>query len=129
MNNEYHSREMPTSLDEFAQAEKRQSWYCILWGDSLTYYGIYYSVFPDEVVGNLGLRGDTISRMTDRLEQVRALEPKEVYLMAGINDVSNLSAEVFARSYMELLVSLKTSLPNTELILQLLYHQFSIIQY
>ena len=37
----------------------------VFFGDSLTYYGDFASIFPAKVVCNLGLRGDTIQGMID----------------------------------------------------------------
>lgn len=84
----------------------------VFFGDSLTYYGDFASVFPDKVVCNLGLRGDTIQGMIDRVEQVQMLEPKLVFLMAGINDVANCSVKSFGKQYKVLVLSLKELLPN-----------------
>ena len=71
----------------------------VFFGDSLTYYGEFSSVFPDKVVCNLGLRGDTIKGMIERVEQVKMLEPKVVYMMAGINDVGCMSADYYCCLY------------------------------
>jgi len=71
----------------------------VFFGDSLTYYGDFSSVFPDKVVCNLGLRGDTIQGMIERVELVNLLEPKVVYLMAGINDVATCTSRQFEESY------------------------------
>lgn len=76
----------------------------VFFGDSLTYYGDFSSVFPDKVVCNLGLRGDTIQGMIDRVEQVALLEPKVVFLMGGINDVGILPSNVFEKCYETLLL-------------------------
>ncbi len=70
----------------------------VFFGDSLTYYGDFASVFPGKVVCNLGLRGDTLQGMIDRVDQLRLLEPKIVFVMAGINDVL-LSLDEFKRQY------------------------------
>lgn len=70
----------------------------VFFGDSLTYYGDFSSVFPGRIVCNLGLRGDTLLGMIDRVEQLGLLEPRIVFLMAGINDVS-LPLEEFKRQY------------------------------
>lgn len=70
----------------------------VFFGDSLTYYGDFASVFPGRIVCNLGLRGDTLLGMIDRVEQLGLLEPRIVFLMAGINDVS-LPLEEFKRQY------------------------------
>lgn len=90
----------------------------VFFGDSLTYYGDFSLAFPDKVVCNLGLRGDTIQGMIVRVEQVKMLEPKVVYLMAGINDVANCSLDEFKKNHTELLRCLKDSIPESELICQ-----------
>lgn len=90
----------------------------VFFGDSLTYYGDFASVFPDKVVCNLGLRGDTIQGMIDRVEQVKILEPKQVFLMAGINDVVNCSIESFGKQYEKLTLKLKELLPNATIVIQ-----------
>lgn len=90
----------------------------VFFGDSLTYYGDFSSVFPDSVVCNLGLRGDTIQGMIDRVEQVKILEPKVVYLMAGINDVATSSPKEFSKKYDILICKLVQSLPDSRLFVQ-----------
>ena len=87
-------------------------------GDSLTYYGNFASVFPGKVVCNLGLRGDTIEGMIDRVEQVRILEPKQVFLMAGINDVAVCSSERFKDLFRQLICVVLEQNKNIELIIQ-----------
>lgn len=90
----------------------------VFFGDSLTYYGDFASVFPDKIVCNLGLRGDTIQNMIDRVEQVRILEPRRMFLMAGINDVSSCSLEHFEEQYEVLIIKLLNIYPKTEVIIQ-----------
>lgn len=90
----------------------------VFFGDSLTYYGDFASVFPDKVVCNLGLCGDTIQGMIDRVEQVKMLEPKQVFLMAGINDVAKCSLEYFKEHYNQLVSALLEQIPDVELIIQ-----------
>lgn len=90
----------------------------VFFGDSLTYYGDFASVFPNKVVCNLGLRGDTIQGMIDRVEQVRLLQPNQVFLMAGINDVANCSVESFRKQYETLVLKLKEQLPDAMIVIQ-----------
>lgn len=90
----------------------------VFFGDSRTYYGEFASVFPEKVVCNLGLRGDTIQGMIDRVEQVRTLQPKQVFLMAGINDVAQVSADEFETLYNCLLDGITTALPDATIIIQ-----------
>ena len=90
----------------------------VFFGDSLTYHGDFASVFPDKVVCNLGLRGDTIQGMIDRVDQVKMLEPKQVFLMAGINDVANCNVKSFEKQYEELVLRLKKQLPEAIIVIQ-----------
>lgn len=88
----------------------------VFFGDSLIYHGDFASVFPDKVVCNLGLRGDTLRGMKNRAEQVRLLKPRKVFLMAGINDVASHSVVEFREQYEALIVLLREQNPETELI-------------
>lgn len=90
----------------------------VFFGDSLTYYGDFSSVFPDKVVCNLGLRGDTIQGMIERVEHVKMLEPKQVFLMAGINDVANCSVEYFLKQYESLVIKLKEQVLSACIVVQ-----------
>lgn len=90
----------------------------VFFGDSLTYYGDFASVFPDKIVCNLGLRGDTIQGMINRVDQLRMLQPKQVFLMAGINDVSRVTADEFEMLYNSLLDSISRALPKANIIVQ-----------
>ena len=90
----------------------------VFFGDSLTYYGNFSSVYPDKVVCNLGLRGDTIQGMIERAEQVKLLEPKVVYLMAGINDVAKISLNTFESSFNKLVSVLLRQSKDVDLIIQ-----------
>lgn len=90
----------------------------VFFGDSLTYYGDFASVFPNKVVCNLGLRGDTIEGMIDRVDQVRLLQPKQVFLMAGINDVAHVTPDELEALYNHLLDALSQALPEAAIIVQ-----------
>lgn len=90
----------------------------VFFGDSLTYYGDFASVFPNKVVCNLGLRGDTIQGLMDRVEQVKMLQPKQVFLMAGINDVNHVMVDEFEALYDRLLDSISRVLPEATIIVQ-----------
>lgn len=90
----------------------------VFFGDSLTYYGDFSSVFPDKVICNLGLRGDTIQGMIDRVEQVKVQEPKVVYLRVGINDMAICISEKFTFQYETLVIKLKENVPKANIIIQ-----------
>lgn len=88
----------------------------VFFGDSLIYNGDFASALPGMVVCNLGLRGDTLQGMMDRVEQVKLLKPSVVYLMAGINDVACNSITEFCKQYESLIMLLREQIPTKELI-------------
>lgn len=90
----------------------------VFFGDSLTYYGDFATIFPEKVVCNLGLRGDTIQGLIDRVGQVKLLEPQKVFLMSGINDVASLSLELFEKQYESLLRILIEQLHGADILVQ-----------
>lgn len=90
----------------------------VFFGDSLIYYGDFASVFPNKVVCNLGLRGDTLQGMIERIEQVRIVRPSIVYLMAGVNNVSSCSVDEFKSLYEVLLRHLQMELPDVDIVVQ-----------
>jgi lysophospholipase L1-like esterase len=88
----------------------------VFFGDSLMYYGNFASIFPGKVVCNLGLRGDTILGMINRVEQVKLLMPKTACLMGGINDVASCSIDRFEEQYDLLIKLFKEQIPTIELV-------------
>ncbi|MFS0689289.1 GDSL-type esterase/lipase family protein [Sporosarcina sp. 179-K 8C2 HS] len=56
-------------------------------GDSITDYGEFQEYFPDEVVLNRGIRNDSAKGVLNRIQEVVDRNPKEAYLMIGVNDI------------------------------------------
>lgn len=90
----------------------------VFFGDSLTYFGNFSILFPDRVVCNLGLRGDTIKGMINRVEQVKILKPQTIFLMAGINDASVCSIVLFQDLYKQLIQRLLAVTGGARIIIQ-----------
>ena len=59
----------------------------VVLGDSLTNGGAWSQNFPNEVVVNQGISGDTTEGMLARVDAVNAVRPGKVLIMAGINDL------------------------------------------
>lgn len=70
----------------------------VFFGDSLTYYGDLSTEYH-KIVCNLGLRGDDIQGMINRIEQVKLVQPSVMFLMIGTNDAASCSAEEFNKRY------------------------------
>ncbi len=56
-------------------------------GDSLTYMGDWGSYFPNANIHGLGVSGDTVLDLMDRIDEVKDCAPRKVFIMAGINDL------------------------------------------
>lgn len=57
-------------------------------GDSITNSGRWSELFPNHTVANRGIPGDTSEGISKRLDNIIRLNPKTVFLMFGINDIS-----------------------------------------
>lgn len=90
----------------------------VFFGDSLTYYGEFASIIEDRKICNLGLRGDTLSGLKERIEQIVLLNPEIVFLMSGINDLSDHDEEGFEKKYLEIVNSILLRCPRVKLVLQ-----------
>lgn len=105
------------------------SWTSMLWqldyeadvcffGNSITRGGNFKDYFEDKKVVNLGYTGDQLHRMLMRVEQIKVVNPKKVFVMAGINDLKYSSVEQFSEKYGRLVDSIRSACPNSEIYLQ-----------
>lgn len=68
-------------------------------GDSISDYGEFQEYFPREVVLNRGIRNDWTEGVLNRIEEVVDRNPKEAYLMIGVNDIRyGTEDEVYKRN-------------------------------
>lgn len=73
-------------------------------GDSITDYGEYQEYFPDDVVLNRGIRNDVAKGVLDRIQEVVDRNPKEAYLMIGVNDIRYRTDAMHFESYVNAIV-------------------------
>lgn len=59
----------------------------VMLGDSITQGGNWVELFPGLKIVNRGIAGNKTSDIQARLDQVFGDQPREVFLMAGINDL------------------------------------------
>lgn len=90
----------------------------VFFGDSLVYYGEFAHLFPNCLICNLGLRGDTLQGLIDRVEQVEILHPKVVLLLSGINDITKVTESEFGVLYEKLIEKLLGCRQGIRLIIQ-----------
>lgn len=88
-------------------------------GDSLTQGGDWESWFPDLNAINLGVGGNTTEDVLGRLEAVVALNPDEIVLLIGTNDLGmRRTVESLVRNIQSILVDLRRELPGSRMLVQ-----------
>jgi lysophospholipase L1-like esterase len=87
-------------------------------GDSITRDGKWAEWFPERDTHNLGIGGNTTDDIVARLDDVVALKPEAVVLLAGTNDLgTRKSVEHVVRNIEFVLVTLRRSLPGARMLL------------
>lgn len=90
----------------------------VLFGDSLTYRGDWSGLSERMSVANRGINGDMIDGLEHRIDQIVPMQPRALFLLVGINDLSvRMRPEVY-EAYGRLLDRLMLELPDTEIYVQ-----------
>lgn len=90
----------------------------VFFGNSITCGGQFQDYFPNVKTCNLGCPGDELEGMLLRVEQIKTLQPKKLFVMAGINGLYLKTDKVFEEKYQRLVDSIRESVPETEVYLQ-----------
>ena len=118
-------REHDQLLEELSSGEK-DVWSMfedyVLLGDSRAVGFYYYDFLPHSRV--LAEGGDTIRKVADHLEDIRALNPSYVYLCYGINDVSIGfwdEPEEYAAEMIEVVHSINEVVPQAKVVVSSIF--------
>lgn len=78
-------------------------------GDSLTEFFDWQRRFPDHVIINLGIAGETVEGLLNRIDRVLFIvkNPDFVFIMTGINDIAMEDYDIIA-AYRKILKSLSS---------------------
>ena len=90
----------------------------VFFGNSITSGCSFEKQFPHLSICNLGYPGDNLDGMLRRIDQIKATHPKNVFVMAGINGLSNQSEREFTAKYSLLVDSIKKAVPTARIFLQ-----------
>lgn len=90
----------------------------VFFGDSHTAGGDWQRAFPDVKSINLGYIGEDVKGMLRRVEAIKAVKPKKVFLMAGINGLKYQSLDDFEFWYAALIDSIRAAVPEAELYIE-----------
>jgi lysophospholipase L1-like esterase len=103
-----HFAELPVDSDDI-----------IILGNSLSDNGRWNEAFDDANIKNRGIISDVVQGVSDRIELITKGQPKKIFLLIGVNDVSHhLTPDSITTAVEKLIVKIKTLSPNTELYLQ-----------
>lgn len=90
----------------------------VFFGDSHTAGGDFQKAFPDVKSLNLGYIGEDTKGMLRRVETIAAVQPKKIFVMAGINGLKGQSLSEFECWYTALVDSIRIAVPNAELYIE-----------
>ncbi|MBR2700295.1 MAG: Ig-like domain-containing protein [Clostridia bacterium] len=82
----------------------------VFFGDSLTKGGRWKSYFKIRKTVNMGIVGDTIEQIDERVGKVAALRPEKVFLEGGINSLMRESYDASLKAYEKLLDDVQSQL-------------------
>lgn len=91
----------------------------IMLGNSLTDGAEWNELLNNRHVKNRGIVGDIIQGYYERMEPILKGQPKKIFILGGVNDVSHdVSGDSIARAMEKLIVLIKTRSPLTKIYLQ-----------
>lgn len=90
----------------------------VFFGDSITQDSDFKAHFPQYNIVNLGYGGDTLRGMNSRISMVEAVKPEKVFVMGGVNSLSDSNLAQSVEAYRQLICNLREALPNAELYIQ-----------
>ena len=90
----------------------------VFFGDSETAGGDFQKAFPDVRSINMGYIGEDVKGMLRRVDAIKSVHPKKVFLMAGINGLQQQSLSDFELWYAALVDSIRSAVPDAELYIE-----------
>jgi len=94
----------------------------IFLGNSITHFGEWCEIFNSKKVKNRGISGDIVQGVYDRLDPILKGEPKKIFLLIGINDVSHdVAADSIVRGITKIINRISKDSPRTKLYIQSIF--------
>ena len=90
----------------------------VFFGNSITCGSSFEKYFPNVKICNLGYPGDNTDGMLLRTNQIKAVNPEKVFIMAGINGLHIQTEKVFTEKYATMVDSIKLAVPTAKIYLQ-----------
>ena len=91
----------------------------VMLGNSLTDGCEFNELLGNRHIKNRGIVGDIVQGLIDRIGPVIEGQPKKLFIMSGVNDISHgVSADSIARVTEKLIIMVKQGSPRTKIYLQ-----------
>ena len=91
----------------------------IMLGNSLTDGAEWNELLHNNHVKNRGIIGDIVQGLYERMEPILKGQPKKIFILSGVNDVSHgVSGDSIGRAMEKLIVLIKERSPRTKIYLQ-----------
>ena len=91
----------------------------VMLGNSLTDGCEFNELLNNKHIKNRGIVGDIVQGLIDRVEPIIKGQPKKLFILSGVNDISHdVSADSIARAMEKLIVMVKQGSPRTKIYLQ-----------
>ncbi|MBQ9555478.1 MAG: sialate O-acetylesterase [Muribaculaceae bacterium] len=91
----------------------------VMLGNSLTDGCEFNELMGNRHIKNRGIVGDIVQGLIDRIDPIIKGQPKKMFIMCGVNDISHdVSADSIARAMERLIVMVKQGSPRTRIYLQ-----------
>lgn len=126
-----YSPEMTAKRNNYSLLNKKYAFknQTVLLGDSITDFFNWYELFYDfskssgQAVYNRGISGDTTDRLLERLyENVLSIEPKNIVLLIGTNDIGRgLPLSMTLENVEKIIQNTKAACPDVNFIVEAVY--------
>lgn len=91
----------------------------IMLGNSLTDGAEWNELFDNPHVKNRGIIGDIVQGLYERMEPILQGQPRKIFILSGVNDVSHgVDGDSIGRAMEKLIVLIKERSPRTKIYLQ-----------
>ncbi len=90
----------------------------VFFGDSITQCANFHLRYPQCRIVNLGCSGDTLGGMLRRVGMVQGVNPKKVFVLGGINGLTNYNIPLCVKEYAALLDAMKAAVPLATIYVQ-----------
>ena len=91
----------------------------VMLGNSLTDGCEFNELMGNRHIKNRGIVGDIVQGLIDRIDPIIKGQPRKLFIMCGVNDISHdVSADSIARVMERLIVMVKQGSPRTKIYLQ-----------